>query len=97
MSSQLKYKTWRVLACPLKILWTPGTREETTALEIPIIKGVTETAKPEVMTEAVSDKIGYANRGFTGMLSDTAAQEEQKGGREGRKAMEAPAPKVSED
>lgn len=33
------------------------------------------------MTEAVSDKIGYANRGFTGMLSDTAAQEEQKGER----------------
>lgn len=25
------------------------------------------------MTEAVSDKIGYANRGSTGMLSDTAA------------------------
>lgn len=48
------------------------------------------------MTEAVSDKIGYANRGFTGMLSDTVRKKSRKG-REGRKAMEAPAPKVSED
>ena len=29
----------------------------------------------------MSDKIGYANSGFTGMLLDTAAQEEQKGER----------------
>lgn len=82
MSSQLKYKTWRVLALPSeRHTLDPRDKESLTALEIPhCIKGVTETAKPSHDRSCVRQNRLCKQR-IHGDAFRYCAQEEQKGER----------------